>query len=155
MLGGVVDSIATLPTLRAVQEMLFSHGKTGSKMPNSQADVDEYIYGKVIRTPITEIAGYLQDLLGQKLTAVIAGVNDPKVVGKWARGEQSPRAESKERLRLAYRIARLLIDVEDAETVEAWFAGMNPLLRDRPPALVIREDPMSVLMAARAFQAGG
>jgi hypothetical protein len=130
-------------------------GRAGTAMTPTRTSSEEAIHALAMRTPTSEIAAYLQDLFGQKLTAVVAGVQDPKVVGKWARGEQTPRAEARQRLRAAYYIARLLMEVEDAETVEAWFAGMNPHLHDQPPALVIREDPLSVLIAARAFLAGG
>ena len=41
------------------------------------------------------------------------------------------------------------------ETVRAWFVGMNPDLDDRAPALVLGEDPVGVLQAARAFLAHG
>ncbi|MEK8172294.1 hypothetical protein NKH77_32555 [Streptomyces sp. M19] len=40
--------------------------------------------------PIAEIARFLQDNLGQRLTARIAHISDPKQVGRWASGT-SPR----------------------------------------------------------------
>jgi hypothetical protein len=43
---------------------------------------------------------------------------------------------------------------EGRTTIQAWFCGMNPELNDQAPALVIRDDPGEVLLAARAFLAG-
>ena len=45
-----------------------------------------------VRTPIREIARELQGLLGQKYTALLAGIRDPKAVGEWARDERAPHA---------------------------------------------------------------
>ncbi|MGH2560018.1 MAG: XRE family transcriptional regulator [Thermomicrobiales bacterium] len=104
---------------------------------------------------ISTIAGTLQDLLGQKLMAVIAGVSDARAVGEWARGTRMPHPKAEERLRNAYQVAKLLEASESPETVRAWFIGMNPELGDHPPALVIAEEPVRVLQAARAFLAHG
>jgi len=93
----------------------------------------------------------LQDVLGQRLVAVIAGVNDAKAVGKWARGERSPHPDAERRLRDAFQISQLLLQKESAETVRAWFLGMNPDLDDQAPALALAEHPHEALQAARAF----
>ena len=42
---------------------------------------------KTVQVSIQDIARFLQDSLGQKLTAHIAGVNDPKTVNAWINGE--------------------------------------------------------------------
>ena len=68
---------------------------------------------------------------------------------------RSPQPDSELRLRHAYQIAQLLIQHELAETVRAWFLGMNPELEDEAPAVVIGEDPQRVLQAARTFLAHG
>ena len=52
---------------------------------------------------ISGVAGYLQEVLGQKLVAYMAAVRDPKGVGQWARGAQVPRLEAERRLRAAYQ----------------------------------------------------
>jgi hypothetical protein len=39
--------------------------------------------------------------------------------------------------------------------VQAWLLGMNPLLDDRAPAVVLSEDPAAVMRAARYFVANG
>ena len=116
---------------------------------------DAAAHALAVRGPVAEIAAALQTLLGQKLTAVIAGVSDAEAVGDWARGARRPHPKAEERLRHAFQVAQLLAAVESRETVRAWFIGMNPDLEDHPPALVIASEPMRVLQAARSFLANG
>ncbi len=115
-------------------------------------------HNKAIRTSAPEIARYFQDLVGQKLTAYMTGVNDPKAVGKWASGKRAPHGESERRLRDAYQIAMLISNYDSDSTVRAWLVGMNPLLGDRSPAAVIAESDdgaAQALAAAKAFLANG
>ena len=116
---------------------------------------EQAVHGQATRTPISQVAAYLQDVLGQRLTAVVGGASDAKAVGKWAKGVRSPQPDSELRLRHAYQMAQLLIQHESAETVRAWFLGMNPELEDEAPAVVIGEDPQRVLQAAQTFLAQG
>ena len=103
-----------------------------------------------------DVAAFLQDALGQKLTAYIAGVSDPKTVGRWASRDRAPREESEQRLRHAFQIFRLLNGDESDHTVRAWFTGLNPHLGDESPATALREDrARDVLMAAKAFLSDG
>jgi hypothetical protein len=76
-------------------------------------------------------------------------------VGKWERAERTPHPDAERRLRHAYQIVQLLLERESAETVRAWFVGMNPDLDDQAPVLALAEDPVRVLQAARAFLAHG
>jgi hypothetical protein len=112
-----------------------------------------------METPIQDIARTLEDLLSRRLTAVIVGVKDGKTVARWASGETSDvRGEDTElRLRTAYQIAiMLLTSLDSAQTVKAWFIGLNPQLGDTSPAEAIREGRLrDALAAARAFVAGG
>lgn len=105
--------------------------------------------------PICEVTRYLQEALSGRTTAVIAGVRDGTLVEQWSSGERVPQPESEQRLRDAYRVAQFLSELEDPYTVRMWFRGSNPLLGDRSPAMVIRDDPAEVLLAARAFLANG
>lgn len=116
---------------------------------------EDAAHAAAIRASVEDVAASLQELLGQKLTAVIAGVTDARAVGEWARGERAPHPKAEERLRHAYQIAEVLVHVESAQTVRAWFIGMNPELDDHPPALVIADAPARVMQAARAFLAHG
>jgi hypothetical protein len=102
-----------------------------------------------------ELTGYLQDVLGQRLVAHIAGV-DVKRVAAWAKGDSNPRPEAEERLRMAYRVFHLIQENESPHTVRAWFIGVNPQLNDESPAAAIRDGRFKeVLVAARAFISGG
>ena len=107
------------------------------------------------RTPLPKIAGELEHVLGQRLTAVIAGISDAKAVSKWASGARSPRPDTEQRLRDAYYVTTLLSQAESPATIRAWFSGMNPELDDRSPALALAEDAPRVLQAARTFLAHG
>ena len=117
--------------------------------------LEQAIHHRTTRLGVSTIVGSLQDILGQRLVAVIAGVSDAKAVGKWARGQRSPHPDTEQRLRNAYQIVQLLLERESAETVRAWFVGMNPDLEDQAPALVLGKDPLGVLQAARSFLAHG
>ena len=117
--------------------------------------IEQAIHGRATRLGIPALVRYLQDVLGQRLVALIAGVRDAKAVGKWARGERSPHPEAERRLRLAFQVVELLMHAESAETVRAWWIGMNPDLEDQAPVMVLAEDPTRVLQAARVFLAHG
>lgn len=106
-----------------------------------------------------EVAGFLQDLLGQQVTAVLAGVTQPRLVGRWARAEIVPSGDAERRLRAAFRAAWLVAQAESNASARAWLMGRSPYLSDRSPALVIADDaedgPDRALDAARAYLAHG
>jgi hypothetical protein len=111
---------------------------------------------KAVAFEVADVARYLQDALGQKLVAYMAGVADPKRVGRWAQGVQAPRDEAERRLRAAFQIFHLLLSEESAHVTRAWFIGMNPQLNDDSPSDAIREGRLKeALAAAKAFIAGG
>jgi hypothetical protein len=119
------------------------------------ATAEQAVHGLATRLELPALVRSLQDVLGQRLVAVVAGVGDAKAVGKWARGARTPHPDAELRLRHAFRVAQLLLGAESAATVRAWFVGMNPDLGDRSPAEALAEDPAAVLQAARAFLAHG
>src|SRR2546423_1680543 len=88
-----------------------------------------------------EMTKYLQDVLGQRLVAVIAGIGDVGQVSSWASAENAPPRQIEQRLLSAYQVAQLLMQREDAETVRAWFRGSNPHLGDDAPALALASQP--------------
>ncbi len=119
-------------------------------------DASAEAHRTTVETSINEVTIFLQDVLGQKLVAHMAGVADPKTVGRWARGERTPRNDAEHRLREAYRIFQLLLTQESPHTVRAWFVGLNPQLDDESPASAIGEGrTRDALVAAKAFLAGG
>src|SRR2546423_4807509 len=81
-----------------------------------------------VRMSIADIARFLQDNLGQRLTARITNINDPRQVGKWASGDSAPRQEAEDRLRAALQVFQLIQDAESLYTARAWMIGMNPQL---------------------------
>ena len=115
----------------------------------------EIVERESVTTAFSVVAGWLQDQLGQQLTAYLAGLREPKVVGKWRRGKP-PRATAEFRLRTAYSAARMLVDAYGPNTARAWFLGSNTRLDDEAPAWLLRhsEEPGDVrflVPAARAF----
>lgn len=116
------------------------------------------VHREATAAPVSEIAGVLQELLSRRLTAYIAGVGDGKTVSRWANGEVSEIRDhtQEQRIRVAYEIAQLLMSYESAQTVKAWFIGLNPQLDDVSPVEAIHEGRLKdALVAARAFTAGG
>jgi uncharacterized protein (DUF2384 family) len=87
---------------------------------------------------IREIAAYLQEAVGQRVAAAMAGLADAKQIGRYARerGPQ-PHGSTERRLREGYKIVRMLIDAYDDKTARAWLFGTNTRLDDRAPIEVI------------------
>lgn len=109
-----------------------------------------------VEASVADIAAFLQDALGQRLVAFMVGVEDPKTVGRWAQGQMPRDHEVERRLRDAHQTFRLLLEKESPYTVRAWFVGLNPQLDDESPAAAIKAgNAKDVLVAARAFLAGG
>ncbi|MFG2785912.1 XRE family transcriptional regulator [Streptomyces prunicolor] len=111
---------------------------------------------RTVSMSTADIARFLQDHLGQRLTARITNLSDHRQVGKWASGENTPRPEAEERLRAALQVFHLIQDAESLYTARAWFIGMNPQLDDQAPLTVIAEGRYrDVMTAARAYVDGG
>lgn len=123
--------------------------------PEQILEWERTVYDQSIHTPITEIANELKEVFSQKLTAAIVGIDGHKAVGEWARGERKPHPDTEDRLRLAFRIVKLLERVESPQAIRAWFMGSHPDLNDQSPALTLADDQVRVLRAARQFLAGG
>ena len=108
---------------------------------------------------LAEVASYLQEHLGQKLTAFLAGVGDPKTVGRWASGKIQPPFTREVRLRSAYDAARLIIEQIGDETARAWFLGTSSFLDHTAPAVVLHdattpEECRHIVPAAISFLEG-
>jgi hypothetical protein len=111
---------------------------------------------------IGEIATYLQNTVGQRVAAAIAGLADAKQIGRYARenGPQ-PHGTTQRRLREGYKVVRMLADAYDDKTARAWLFGTNTRLDDQAPvevlgAAVNTSDFAAVVQAARqvaSFQA--
>lgn len=97
----------------------------------------------------------LRSSLGAPLTAALIGVGSVAGVSDLIAGRATIDRSTERRLRDAYSVAHSLLEVESPDTVRAWLLGMNPLLDDRAPAVVLAEDPAAVHRAARYFVANG
>src|SRR3954447_23086289 len=97
-----------------------------------------HVSEEATRLRIDAIATYLQQQLGQKLTAYLAGVTDPKMVGRWAAGRAQPRDEREMRLRDAFKATRMIVEPSAPPTARAWWAAPNPPRAARAPAAVVR-----------------
>lgn len=116
----------------------------------------ERIDREAVTTPLAEIAAFLQENLGQKFTAYLSGLNDPKEVGAWMKATVKPRFAAELRLRYAYRIVRMILEAYGAETATAWLFGTNTRLGDEAPAYLLRhaqtvDDLKELVPVARAF----
>ncbi len=112
--------------------------------------------------PIGEIAAYLQEQVGQRMAAAIAGLSDAKQVGRYTRqGGPRPHPANERRLREGYKVVRMLVEAYDAKTARAWLFGTNSRLDDEAPIEVLgaateTSELAAVVRAARqvaSFQA--
>lgn len=113
-------------------------------------------YRDSVNLDVADLVAGLRDVLGAKLVAYLAGVQETRAVRQWAEGTRRMPSETEARLRLAYHVAGIVAESNAPRVVQTWLQGMNPQLEDRAPARLIREtDPHQsgpeVLAAARAF----
>lgn len=102
---------------------------------------------------IREIAAYLQDAVGQRVAAAIAGLTDAKQIGRYARPDgPEPHDATARRLREGYKVVRMLVDAYDGKTARAWLFGTNTRLDDRAPVEVLgaATDTAEFAMVVRA-----
>ncbi|TQR84340.1 XRE family transcriptional regulator [Mycobacterium hodleri] len=88
--------------------------------------------------PLRDIAIYLQETLGQRVAAALAGLTDAKQIGRYAReGGPTPHNSTERRLREGYKVVRMLVDAYDSATARAWLFGTNTRLDDHAPIDVL------------------
>ena len=116
-------------------------------------------YNEAARMTQAQLVTALRELLGAKLVAYLGRVKETRAVRQWAEGTRTVNSDTDvERLRIAYRAARLISEHDTPEVAQTWFQGLNPILDDRPPALLLRDGDLAdvgpqVLAAARLFAA--
>lgn len=123
-------------------------------------DLELQVFDDSIRLGVSKLTEAVRAILGAQLVAYIGSVRETRAVRQWVEGTRRPSSGTIERLRLAYRAARLLELQDSRETAQAWFVGMNSQLQDESPAKLIREGTLqvvgpSVLAAAREFASAG
>jgi hypothetical protein len=121
--------------------------------------LDQTSYRESLNRDFGAIVRYLAETIGYKLTAYIAHRRHTDRVQAWIDGKES-YGDVEARLRLAFRVVKLLRSRDAATVVTAWLQGLNPELDDRVPITMLREgapgaEGKEVLAAARAFVAGG
>lgn len=126
---------------------------SSSSRPGMKAHIDS------TRLPFNELVLELTKIIGRKLTAYIAGVDDTRSVDRWTKGQGS-YGEVERKLRFTYQVVVPLADHNPASVVQSWLTGINPELEERTPIRLLREQDQEVvgpdlLRAVRSFLAGG
>jgi uncharacterized protein (DUF2384 family) len=121
--------------------------------------VEAIAYRASLRARTADMSRWLLDHLGQRITTVALGLADASVVRRYAKDQVRPPVEREARLRLLFRVSRMVADAYDDDTARAFLMGANPQLGDRSPLLVIADDPPEVagpevIGAARALLQG-
>lgn len=87
--------------------------------------------------PVAEIVHYLQEQVGPRIAAGIAGLAEAEQIASYARGTASPPATAERRLRAGYESVRMLVDAYGEQTARAWLFGTNVRLDDQAPIDVL------------------
>lgn len=112
-------------------------------------------HSKSVQLAIEDVAGALQQHMGQALLAVVVGKN-VRTVARWSAGAARPVSADEKLLRDAYQVLELVLTVEESLVARAWFMGMNPLLDDMSPVEALAGGQARlVLAAARAYVDAG
>lgn len=117
------------------------------------------IYRSSVQEDLSAVARWLLDNLGQRVASVGIGLGDSTMIRRYAGGTARPRGTREERMRLLYRVGRMVAELYTASTARAFLVGSNPQLGDRAPLLVIADElpevaGPEVLSATRAFLYG-
>lgn len=113
-------------------------------------------HNEAMSVPMTEVIHQLSDLLGATTVAAVGGVKETRAVQQWLTGERDPQRPHV--LRFALQLALMISSFASREHARAWFQGANPLLGDRVPLMLLRDEPLEriqvpMMAAARAFAA--
>lgn len=115
---------------------------------------------EIVQFSDAELAAHIRTGLGAKLAAYLGNVKETRAVRQWADGERSIRDP---RVVQRYRVAAVVLGIvrtrAQADVAQAWFQGLNPILDDRSPLVVLKgsggddDAAREALAAARAFAA--
>lgn len=130
-------------------------------MPTKEVDrLEAAAYRDSVRKELSFLATWLLEHIGQRIAAVALGLSDASMLHRYKLGKvEELRGDRETRLRLLFRVARMIADAFDTETARAFLISSNPQLGDRSPITVLSdEDPTEagpdVLGAARALIEG-
>jgi len=128
---------------------------TDTAITNRRSTAPHEAHRQTVEADIHSVAATLRGLLGNKLTAYLAGSDDDKQPARWANGTK-PNEDAEKRLRAAYQVINMIQHDDSSYVARAWMIGMNPQLEHEAPADVLREGRLrDVILAAQAFVSGG
>lgn len=109
---------------------------------------------RALRLDIRKVVEELSDVLGTSSVALLGGVRDTRSVRGWMAGDYAPRDQQP--LRFALQLVDILRTREKPDVIRAWFEGVNHLLEDENPLLVIARSSdattkKALVSAARQF----
>lgn len=114
--------------------------------------IDIGTHQETTRLDLDQVVQHLITHLGPTLVALLAGVKDRKLPGRWASKDVQPRPEPEKRLRAAHRAWTAVSLAETDHVARAWFIGANPRLGEQSPIEALREGRVAeVLSAANHF----
>jgi len=126
-----------------------SPGGETTKEFDEALQADQKAYKESVMLNSAAVTSYLLEALGQRITTVGVGMKDARQIRRWAEGDL-PRESNEERLRLLYRIGRMVEIVYDQETARSFLRSTSPALGDRAPIEAIAEnDAQAALDAVR------
>lgn len=107
---------------------------------------------------MADLVAELRGALGAKLVAYIGGLSETRTVSEWIAGHAVPSEDVEVRLRVAHRVAALMLESDDSRVVQVWFQGTNKYLSDRAPARLLRDGNLgefepAIIAAAREHSA--
>lgn len=113
------------------------------------------IHRQTTQLNASDVVSYLLQHLGPAMTTALAG-KSAQTVRRYANNETRIPEDVERQLRNAHMIFTYIEQVDSAQTVRAWFMGMNPQLNDQAPIeVLIGGNSNDVLAAAKAFVTGG
>jgi hypothetical protein len=123
--------------------------------PNTKAFIAE----KSVRAAtLPVVVQELADVLGRRLTAFIGGAKSLTEV-EIGIANKTITSDAQFRLRTGLELTRILLSREQKDVVQAWFIGLNPLLRDSPVLMLAQRDPATtrepLVRASLAFLTKG
>jgi len=108
-------------------------------------------YKESVVLSVPKAAGYVLDVVGQRICAVALGLRDVRPVRAWQEGGEI-REENEARLRLLYRVAKTVASIYDDATARAFLRSSSPYLSDSAPVFAIAEGrDEDVIAAMRTF----
>ena len=88
-------------------------------------------------TPAPQLVERVIDLIGDRLTCYIAGVNDVQIIANWQIEADFPQHAAR-RLRIALQTALILRTQCQPDQIGPWFTCLSDRLNDQSPASILR-----------------